>query len=45
MNGLLFQAKLSKNYITNTNETLLQLKEKHKLIEGEILKGNDNPKI
>jgi hypothetical protein len=45
MNSLLFQAKLHKKYITNTNETLSQLKEKHKVIEGEILAGNDNPKL
>ncbi len=36
MNSLLFQAKLHKIYITNVNETLSQLKQKHKLIEGEI---------
>ena len=45
MNSLLFQAKLHKKYISNTNETLSQLKEQHKLIEGEILAGNDNPKL
>jgi hypothetical protein len=45
MNSLLFQAKLHKKYITNTNETLSQLKEKHKVIEGEILAGNDNPQL
>jgi hypothetical protein len=45
MNSLLFQAKLHEKYITNTNETLSQLNEKHKLIEGEILAGNDNPKL
>jgi hypothetical protein len=45
MNSLLFQAKLHKKYITNTNETLSQLKEKHKVIEGEILAGNNNPKL
>lgn len=45
MNSLLFQAKLHKKYTTSTNETLSQLKEKHKVIEGEILAGNDNPKL
>jgi hypothetical protein len=39
------QAKLHEKYITNTKETLSQLKEKHKLIEGEILAGTDNPKL
>jgi hypothetical protein len=45
MNSLLFQAKLHKKYITTSNETLSQLKEKHKVIEGEILAGNDNPEL
>ena len=45
MNSLLFQAKLHKKYISNTNETLSQLKEKHKVIEGEILAGNNNPEL
>jgi len=45
MNSLLFQAKLHKKYTTDTNETLSQLKEKHKVIEGEILAGNDNPQL
>ena len=45
MNRLLFQAKLHKKFKTNTNETLSQLKEKHKVIEGEILAGNNNPEL
>jgi hypothetical protein len=45
MNSLLFQAKLHKKFKTNTNETLSQLKEKHKVIEGEILAGNNNPEL
>jgi hypothetical protein len=45
MNSLLFQAKLHKKFTTNTNETLSQLKEKHKVIEGEILAGNNNPEL
>ena len=45
MNSLLIQAKLHKKYITNTNETLSQLKEKHKVIEGEIIAGNNNPEL
>jgi hypothetical protein len=45
MNSLLFQAKLYRKYITITEETLSQLREKHKVIKGEILAGNDNPKL
>ena len=45
MHSLLFQAKLHKKFTTNTNETLSQLKEKHKVIEGEILAGNNNPEL
>ncbi len=36
MDSLLVQAKLHKKYITDTNETLSQLKEKHKIIEIDI---------
>ena len=45
MNNILYQAKLHKKYTSNTNETLSQLKEQHKVIEGEILAGNDNPEL
>ena len=45
MNNILYQAKLHKKYTSNTNETLSQLKEQHKVIEGEILAGNNNPEL
>ncbi len=45
MNSLLVQAKIHKKYIASTNETLSQLKEKHKVIEGEILAGDNNPEL
>ena len=45
MNNILYQAKLHKKFTTNTDETLSQLKEQHRVIEGEILAGNDNPEL
>jgi hypothetical protein len=45
MNGLLFKAGLHKKYTTDSNETLNYLKNKHKVIEGEILAGNNNPEL
>jgi len=45
MNSILFQAGLHKKYATNNNETLKYLKDKHKVIEGEILSGNNNPEL
>jgi len=45
MNGLLFKAGLHKKYTTDNNETLNYLKNKHKVIEGEILAGNNNPEL
>ena len=34
-----------KKYKVNTSESLSGLKEKHKIIEGEILAGNNNPEL
>ena len=45
MNSILYQAGLHKKYLINTNETLTELKDKHKIIEGEILAGNNNPEL
>ena len=45
MNNILFQAGLHKKFKVNTNETLSGLKEKLKIIEGEILAGNNNPEL
>ncbi len=45
MNILLARAKLHKEYVTNTNEKLSWLQEKHKVIEGEIIAGNNNPEL
>lgn len=45
MNSILYQAGLHKKYSINTNETLTELKNQHKIIEGEILAGNNNPKL
>jgi hypothetical protein len=38
-------AGLDKKIITDTNETLLNLKQKFKTIEGELLSGNNNPQV
>ena len=40
MNSILFQAGLHKKFKVNTNESLKGLKEKHKIVEGEILTLN-----
>ena len=45
MNSIIFQAGLHKKFKVNTNESLSGLKEKHKIIEGEILAGNNNPEL
>jgi len=45
MNSILYQAGLHKKYSTNNNDTLKYLKDKHKILEGEILSGNNNPEL
>jgi len=45
LNRLIYLAGLHKKFKTNNNETLRQLKEKYKIIEGEIQAGNNNPKM
>ena len=42
---LLYVAGLHKKFKINNNETLRQLKEKYKIIEGEIEAGNNNPQL
>jgi septum formation topological specificity factor MinE len=38
-------AGLHKNFKTSTNETLSTIKERFKIVEGEILAGNNNPEV
>ena len=45
LNSILYMAGLHKKIITDTNETLLNLKQKFKTIEGELLSGNNNPQV
>ena len=45
LNSIIYQAGLHKKFNVNTNESLTGLKEKHKIIEGEILAGNNNPEL
>ena len=45
LNSIIYQAGLHKKFNVNTNESLTRLKEKHKIIEGEILAGNNNPEL
>ena len=45
MNSIIYQAGLHKKIAINTNETLTELKNQHKTIEGEILAGNNNPEL
>jgi hypothetical protein len=45
LNSIIYMAGLHKKIITDTNETLLNLKQKFKTIEGELLSGNNNPQV
>ena len=45
LNSILYMAGLHKKIITDTNESLLNLKQKFKTIEGEFLSGNNNPQV
>ena len=45
INSIIYQAGLHKKIAINTNETLTELKNQHKTIEGEILAGNNNPEV
>ena len=45
MNSIVYQAGLHKKFLINTNETLAELKNQHKTIEGQILAGNNNPEL
>ena len=45
INSIIYQAGLHKKIAINTNETLTELKNQHKTIEGEILAGNNNPEL
>jgi len=45
LNSIIYQAGIHKQINVNTNESLKRLKEKHKIIEGEILAGNNNPEL
>lgn len=45
INSIIYQAGLHKKFIINTNESLAELKNQHKIIEGEILAGNNNPEL
>ena len=45
LNSILYMAGLHKTIITDTNESLLNLKQKLKTIEGELLSGNNNPQV
>jgi hypothetical protein len=45
MNSIIYQAGLHKKISINTNETLAELKNQHKAVEGEILAGNNNPEL
>ena len=38
-------AGLHKKFKTSTNETLSTIKERFKIVEGEILAGNNNPEV
>ena len=44
-NSILYMAGLHKKIITDTNESLLNLKQKFRTIEGELLSGNNNPQV
>jgi hypothetical protein len=45
LNSILYMAGLHKKIITDTNESLLNLKQKFKTAEGELLSGNNNPQV
>ena len=45
LNSILYMAGLHKKIITDTNESLLDLKQKFKTAEGELLSGNNNPQV
>ena len=41
----MYMAGLHKKFKTNTDETLSTVKERFKIVEGEILAGNNNPEV
>ena len=45
LNSIIYMAGLNKKVLTNTSETIIELKEKHQVIEGEFLAGNNNPEL
>jgi hypothetical protein len=45
LNSILYMAGLHKKFKTNTEETLTTVKERFKIVEGEILAGNNNPEV
>lgn len=45
LNSILYMAGLHKKFKTNTDETLTSVKERFKIVEGEILAGNNNPEV
>ena len=45
LDSILFMAGLNKKIVTDTGKSLAGLKEQFKIIEGQIMAGNDNPEV
>ena len=45
LDSILFMAGLNKKIVTDTGKSLAGLKEQFKVIEGQIMAGNDNPEV
>ena len=45
LSSILHMAGLNKKIITNITQSLEKLKEQHKIIEGELIAGNNNPEV
>ena len=45
LDSVLFMAGLNKKIVTDVSKSLAGLKKQFKIIEGEILSGNNNPEV
>ena len=45
LNSIIYMAGLNKKIVTDTGKSLAGLKEQLKIIEGQIMAGNDNPEV